>query len=211
MFTGIIEYVGKVQHIVGTTQKRLCIETQEHIPYLKQGESIALDGICLTVESYTDTTYTCYASAHTVNTTTLRCLRVGSYVNLERALLPTSRLGGHFVSGHVDTTLSLVEKKQQEDTLLIACSFPDYLRRYIVEKGSIALQGISLTISAIENNILWVTVIPETQKNTTIPYWKKGQLLNVEVDILAKYVEKLFHKQQSPITIGFLQEHGFWR
>ena len=211
MFTGIIEYIGKVQSIVGSSQKRLSIDIGEHVPDIVQGESIALDGICLTVESYTTSSYTCYASPHTVQTTTLSSLCVGSYVNLERALLPTRRLGVHFVTGHVDTTISLLEITLTGDALVLRCSLPQDLQCYVVEKGSVALQGISLTVASIEKNSFAIHVIPETQKQTTIQYWKKGDRLNLEVDILAKYVDKACSARPSRITKDFLLEHGFWR
>ena len=211
MFTGIIEYVGRIQSILGSSEKRLSIDIGEHVPDITQGESIALDGICLTVESYTTSSYTCYASPHTVRTTTLGSLCVGSYVNLERALLPTSRLGGHFVTGHVDTTVSILETTSAGDALVLRCSLPPQLQCYVVEKGSVALQGISLTVASVEKNSFTIHVIPETQKQTTIQYWKKGDMCNLEVDILAKYVEKSCTTRQSRITKDFLLEHGFWR
>lgn len=211
MFTGIIEYVGKVQRIVGGVEKRLYVETQDPIPCMERGESIALDGICLTVESFTQYTYTCYASPHTVRTTTLSTLCAGTYVNLERALLPTRRLGGHFVTGHIDTTLSLLEKKITGDALVLSFSLPEHIQRYVVEKGSIALQGVSLTVASILKNTFTVHVIPETQKTTTIQYWKKGDIINAEVDILAKYVEQALRRDSSHITKDFLSEHGFLR
>lgn len=211
MFTGIIEQIGRVESIIGSLEKRLCIHTPKRMENITQGESISLDGICLTVESFTDTNFTCYASAHTVQTTTLSSLQVGSHVNLERALLPTTRLGGHFVTGHIDTTVRLIQKKDRGDSITLSFKIPEHIQHYIVAKGSIALQGISLTVSSLTNEYCELTIIPETQKASTVQYWKIGDVLNLEVDILAKYIERSINQRSHGITENFLQEHGFWK
>lgn len=210
MFTGIIEYIGRVVGVRGSSEKRLHVETPQPIPDIQRGESIALDGICLTVESYSASSYTCYASSHTVRTTTLRSITAGKYVNIERALLPTMRLGGHFVTGHVDDVSTLIRKQRVGDALALTCSIPKQLQRYIVEKGSITVQGISLTVSALCADAFVVTIIPETQNNTTVQYWNTGEILNIEVDILAKYTERLLHNSSS-LTEDTLQQWGFMK
>jgi riboflavin synthase len=191
MFTGIIEGFGKVLKLERKHQEIvLCIQPQFVISQYQQGESIAVNGVCLTVTHFAQNWFKTYVSSETFAKTNLAFLKVGSLVNLERALVVGSRLGGHFVTGHVDTVAQLVQCKKvgssKQMTFLIDQIYNDLL----IEKGSIALDGISLTINDCDSKEFSINVIPETQNNTTMSQWNSGYKANVEIDLIAKHIQK---------------------
>lgn len=215
MFTGIIEDIGEILEITPLEQeKRFKIKTSRLKDFV-QGESIAVNGTCLTVESFSTNYFTAYASKETLNKTNLKFLKPGSLVNLERALTLASRLGGHLVTGHVDCLAKVEEIKKVGASKIFRLSYPEEFSAYIINKGSVALDGISLTVNACGPGFLEVNIIPATQKETTISHWQKGDLINLETDLIGKYVksfldtEKTTKNQSSNLTVDFLRKHGF--
>ncbi|WP_428377444.1 riboflavin synthase [Lichenicoccus sp.] len=197
MFSGIIESVGRVRIVEpGESDVRLVLDTT--LADLDLGESVAVNGVCLTV-TQTDASGIAafFVSPETLHRTTLGRLGEGDRVNLERAVTPTTRLSGHMVQGHVDATATLASVAPQGDAWAMLLDVPRSLRRYCVEKGSIALDGISLTINAIGTSVvpdrfsLSLMIIPHTWEHTTLGQLAAGACLNVEVDVIAKYVEQL--------------------
>lgn len=198
MFTGLVQSRGKVLRVLASgTEARLCIEpttskgAPEAFAALTPGESIAVNGACLSVESFDKHSFTAYASAETLRLTNLSNLKPGSIVNLERALCLGSRIGGHLVSGHVDAVVVLMEKEQAESSLKYRFSCTQELSRYIIHKGSVTVDGISLTVNSCGADFFEVNIIPDTQEQTTVPFWKPGQQINLEVDLIGKYVERM--------------------
>ncbi len=206
MFTGIIEDVGEIKEI---SYKSLVVKTS--LDGINIGDSIAVNGICLTVVEVkkigTFYEFYCDISFETFSRTNLKFLRLKDKVNLERALKLNSRLNGHIVTGHIDTIVKL-EKIEGENFYF---SLPSEYEKYVVEKGSVALDGISLTVAYKRTNVFCVSVIPFTLNNTNLKYKKLGDFFNLEVDILAKYVENFFNNKnkKSDLSLEFLKEHGF--
>jgi riboflavin synthase len=214
MFTGIVEGTGTVKRVERRGGGlRLWVDASFDISDLNIGDSISLNGCCLTVVERDGRMFSADVSDETLKSTTISTLKEGSYVNLERALAINGRLGGHIVLGHVDGIGKVVEVKRDGETLLLKVEIPKELSRYVVKKGSIALDGISLTINETSSNILSFKIIPHTLKNTTLAKKRDGDLLNLEVDILGKYVEKLMAGGEtmpsSHITEELLKEYGF--
>lgn len=198
MFTGIVEETGIVKSFDG---KKLVIECSKVLENTQIGDSIAIDGCCQTVVSMTSNTFTADVSSETVSITTFKTFKTGKSVNLERALTPSTRIGGHFVQGHVDGTAKYLGNTTFE--------LPDELEKYVVYKGSITVNGVSLTVSKLENMKFSVAVIPHTLQNTNLKELKTGDLVNIETDILGRYVEKFLYSQNNNITEEFLKENGF--
>ncbi len=216
MFTGLVLGMGEILSISQSgAQARLSIRPQFNIANIVQGESIAINGACLSVESFENNDFSVYASAETMNLTNLCFLKKNSIVNLERALSVGSRLGGHMVSGHVDGLGIISEIKQAGQSKQVQITYPAHFKNQLISKGSVALDGISLTINLCTDTFFEVNIIPETQKSTTVQFWQKGQKLNLETDIIGKYVEKMLagylikNQQESNITFDFLRENGF--
>lgn len=220
MFTGIIEEVGKVVSISrhGSTIK-IEIGANVVLRDTKIGDSIATNGICLTVTDITGSSFFADAMPETVSTTALKTLKNGSKVNLERALMLTSRLGGHIVTGHVDGTGIISEIKKDENAILLNVSTSPEILRYIVHKGSITIDGVSLTVIDVTDSYFSVSIIPHTQTATTLTSKTVGGIVNLENDILGRYVEKLLRAdtstglqktENSRLTMEFLQENGFY-
>ena len=192
MFTGLVEAVGTVEQVKAEgSNRRLRIRSPEIRPGLQVGDSISHDGTCLTVERLSPEGYEVVAVAETLSVTTMGDLRPGAGVNLERALLPTTRMGGHWVQGHVDGVAKVLRGTSRQGSRLWKLRIPLDLARYCIPKGSIALDGVSLTLSAVEGDVVSVNIIPHTSQATTLRDWKAGRRVNVEVDLLAKYVERL--------------------
>ena len=196
MFTGIIEQLGKVQSVEDRRgQRRVLIETDWKD--LQLGESIAVNGVCLTVAEVTPKAEAMFfVSEETIARSTLAKIEAGSRVNLERALTPTSRMGGHFVQGHVDTQGLILNLSEADNQHKITVALDYKFGRYCVEKGSIALDGVSLTINALTETklnefMISCLLVPHTWKHTTLSNLKIGDAVNVEVDVLAKYIERL--------------------
>ncbi|MYM59645.1 riboflavin synthase [Vibrio sp. OCN044] len=215
MFTGIIEAVGTLTAI---TPKGEDISVTVEVGKLdmsdvKLGDSIATNGVCLTVVDCSSTSYTADLSLETLNKTGFTDYQVGSQVNLEKAMLPTTRFGGHIVSGHVDGVGEIVERNQVGRAIEFWVSMPQELSKYLAEKGSITVDGISLTVNALRKNAFKLTIVPHTGDETTIKDFHVGRKVNLEVDVLARYMERLLTSQpsqpESRLTMEFLQQNGF--
>ncbi|MDD7204155.1 MAG: riboflavin synthase [Coriobacteriales bacterium] len=218
MFTGIIETVGTVKRIArGARSASLEIEAPQILDDVKVGDSIATNGVCLTATSVTARTFTADVMHETLERSSLGTLTAGSHVNLERAMAANGRFGGHFVSGHIDAT-GTIARIERDDTAIwyTIDADPDVLR-YVVEKGSIAIDGISLTVARVTEASLFVSTIPHTNQQTTLPERACGDVVNLECDVIAKYTEKLLGLapatgtagQGSAITMEFLAKNGF--
>lgn len=213
MFTGIVEEVGHIRRL-GQIPKgaRLEISASTVLDDAKLGDSIAVSGVCLTVVEHGRDWFAADLSAETLQRTSLQQARPGTRVNLERALLPTTRLGGHIMQGHVDGTGRFIEARPVGEGWAVRISFPAELGRYIVEKGSIAVDGISLTVAALGADWFEIAVIPHTWKQTSLSTLSGGALVNLEVDVIAKYVEKMLQphaNKSSQLTLEALQELGY--
>lgn len=196
MFTGIIEEVGKVKSIKpGASSFTLEVEAEKVLEGTQVGDSIATNGVCLTVTRLTGSGFTADVMPETVRRTSLGKLQAGSSVNLERALQLSSRLGGHLVSGHIDGTGRVEVLRQDDNAVWMTIACDSCLLRYIIEKGSITIQGVSLTVAGVDAHSFSVSLIPHTQEVTTLHTLKVGDLVNLENDIIAKYVEKLLLPQ----------------
>jgi riboflavin synthase len=209
MFTGIIEGLGTIKRLsMKGTDAVLEIEAGIEMADVRLGDSIAVNGACLTVTAKNQNIFHADVSAETLDKTNLKRMHPGSKVNLEKSLRVGGYLGGHFVLGHVDGTGRILSKTQKSGSVIFAIQTDEALARYIVEKGSVAIDGISLTINKVENGRFYVNIIPHTAEKTTLLVKKEGDLVNIETDILGKYVEKLL---QSPrgIDNNFLEKHGF--
>jgi len=209
MFTGIVEGLGKVVRLTmkgadAVLEVEAAIDLQEVSP----GDSIAVNGACLTVTSKTARTFTVDVSAESLSKTTLKTLQAGHQVNLEKSLRIGGFLGGHFVLGHVDGIGRILSKTQKSGSIIFAVEIPESLSRYIVEKGSVAIDGISLTVNKLEKGRFYVNIIPHTAGHTTLIGKKEADFVNIETDILGKYVEKLLQTPRG-IDKEFLAEHGF--
>lgn len=191
MFTGIIEQVGTISAVEPLGDSvRLTIDAPAILDGVALGDSIAVNGVCLTVAEHTATTFTADCMQETLDRSNLGELRVGSPVNLERAALVNARLDGHIVQGHVDATTTLTSRNPSEHWEVLRFALPPNLARYIVEKGSIAINGTSLTVSALGDDYFEVSLIPITLRDTIFGKLAVGGTVNLEVDVLAKYVER---------------------
>ena len=212
MFTGIIEETGIIKSVgSGAKSAQLVIEAGKVLTEMKVGDSISTNGICLTVVSYTQNSFVVDVMPETMRRTSFSQLKQGSKVNLERALRLCDRLGGHLVSGHIDGTGNILRRWDEDNAVWYSVSAEPMLLRYIVEKGSVALDGISLTVAETDARGFSVSVIPHTQNVTTLLDKKAGDILNIECDMIAKYVEKLQSVKTtgSKIDLEFLAENGF--
>jgi len=213
MFTGIIEDKGKVSRIEHRGQeKRLILELPPHLTELQLSDSININGVCLTVVQKNEQGIELDLSLETLQKTVLGELKEGDHVNLERALRLTDRLGGHIVTGHVDGIGKIVEKREERDFLQLGIRIPESVSRYVVQKGSIAIDGISLTVNEIQEGEIRMTLIPYTIEKTTLKQKRVGDRVNLEADILGKYVEKFLDrgdKKPGQVDLSFLKEHGF--
>lgn len=197
MFTGIIEEVGIVKAVRrGTKSIVLEVQAQKVLEGTLVGDSIANNGVCLTVTSMTDGAFTADVMPETVSRTSLSALKPGSKVNLERALTLQTRLGGHIVSGHVDGTGRIIRRTADDNAVWLWVECAPAIMRYIIEKGSITIQGVSLTVAKVQGNTFAVSLIPHTQMATTLHAAKVGDVVNLENDVIAKYVERLMCSEQ---------------
>jgi len=215
MFTGLVETTGIILRAERTDRDlRLTVRASLEPPELKIGESIAVDGVCLTVVRLQGEAFTVDVSEETVNRSTLGQRRQGDDVNLERALRLGDRLGGHLVSGHADGTGRVTARQRRGESVLFKVEIPPELSRYLIEKGSIAVNGVSLTVNRCEGRQFEVNVVPHTARATTFENLKVGADVNIEVDLIGKYVERfLLQRTGSQSTGGldreFLARHGF--
>jgi riboflavin synthase len=196
MFTGLIEELGQVEsrdaHAGG---ERLVISASLVTGDLKNGDSISINGVCLTALDVTATTFAADVSPETLQRTTINQLRTGSAVNLERAVTPATRLGGHIVQGHVDGRGTFISAEQNGDFWTVHIAFPPELAKYLVHKGSISVEGISLTIAALADDHFDIALIPKTWEMTNLSTLAPGDPVNLEVDVIAKYVERMMGQQ----------------
>jgi riboflavin synthase len=216
MFTGIIEAVGTLAEL---RRQGDDMALTVHAPGLdfsdvKLGDSIATNGVCLTVVALGDQRYTADVSLETLSRSGFAAARVGDRVNLEKALMPTSRLGGHLVSGHVDGVGEVKSVSSSGRAIEYWIKAPSELSRYIAEKGSIAVDGISLTVNAVQGELFRLTIVPHTAQETTIASWKPGHKVNLEVDQIARYLERLMmgkpqESSASTLTMATLAKAGF--
>ncbi len=195
MFTGIVEEAGEITEVVHLPDEalRLVVRGPVVIEGTRHGDSIAVNGVCLTVTELGEETFAADVMRETLVRSSLRDARPGLRVNLERAMMPTSRLGGHIVQGHVDGTAALVSRTHSEHWEVLRFATPPALSRYIVDKGSIAIDGVSLTVSGVDAAGTWfeVSLIPTTLALTTLGEREPGDIVNLEADVIAKYVEGL--------------------
>jgi riboflavin synthase len=214
MFTGIIEEVGKIGglSLSGKTGE-LQVEARKVLEGMRSGDSISVNGVCLTVRSLTAQMFHAEISQETLARTSFTKSKKGDSVNLERPLLPTSRLGGHFVQGHVDGVGQVQKIRSEGGFAFYRFSLPASIRPYVAEKGSIAVDGISLTVSQLGLSFFEVALIPYTLQNTNLSGRQIGDLVNLECDVLAKYVESLLKagagKKSVPLTIEYLKGQGY--
>ena len=212
MFTGIIEEVGHVKSLHrGAKSFTLEVEAEKVLEGTLVGDSIATNGVCLTVTSLTGHGFTADVMPETVSRTALGELVSGSPVNLERALSLQTRLGGHIVSGHIDGTGRIADRRQDDTALWLTIECDSKLLRYIIERGSVTLQGVSLTVARVDARSFAVSLIPHTQAATTLHQAKVGDLVNIENDIIAKYVEKLLGKapDNGSDLLDKMEKYGF--
>ena len=204
MFTGIIEEIGTVESIqMAGNSGRLRLRAPLVCADLHEGDSVSVNGVCLTAVELRGASFDADASPETLRRSSLRSLQPGGLVNLERALLPTSRLGGHIVQGHVDATGEVVAAQPLGDgNWWLSVRYPAELDRYLVSKGSVAVDGISLTIASIEDSVFGVAIIPHTWSHTNLRARRPGDVVNLETDILAKYVEKLLAGAPASSTLS---------
>lgn len=196
MFTGLVEAVGrveKIEELEGGNARRLqiAVEDEKYLQDVQLGESIAINGICLTVTEYTPRSFVAEAVEETLRRTTLGALRQGDSLNLERALKANARLGGHIVQGHVDGVGTIAGVREEGEGWWVTIEPPLELMRHVVEKGSICIDGISLTVANVAYSRFSVALIPHTRRVTTAGSWAVGKSVNLEVDVIAKYVERL--------------------
>ncbi len=206
MFTGIIEEVGRV---TSAQSSKVAIAAGDVLQGLEVGGSMAVNGTCLTITSFNTNSFSVDITQETLKRTNLGQLAVGDKVNLERPLTLGKPLGGHLVQGHVDNTGKVASISRNGGEMLIRFETPPEVMRYIVKKGFIAVDGVSLTIVDFDTSSFQISMVDYTQKHTTLGSRRVGDLVNLEVDIIAKYVERLSQAHRSGITVDFLHEHGF--
>lgn len=217
MFTGIIEGLGRITGIRSAGEgKRIAIDAGFDLDGSKIGDSIAVNGACLTAVTITKSRFEVDVSPETVDKTTLENIKVGEQVNIERALRLSDRLDGHLVSGHIDGTGRITHKTRQANAILVGISVAKSLARFMIPKGSVAIDGISLTINTCDEGNCEVSIIPHTSEITTIGIKHVGDAVNIETDMLGKYVEKFLttpntadNKTKKPVDMEFLLKTGF--
>jgi riboflavin synthase len=212
MFTGIIEELGKIQSLEKRSDgAKIRIAAKIVTKETNEGDSIAVNGVCLTALEITENSFAADVSQETLNRSTLGGLQIGSSINLERAVTPSTRLGGHIVQGHVDARGKFLVAAQNGDFWTVRVSYPKEIGQYLVYKGSISVEGISLTIADLTDDYFEIAVIPKTWNVTNLQTLKNGDAVNLEADVIAKYVERimLYGQKQGGITIEKLVELGY--
>ena len=214
MFTGIIEELGKISALEKNgTGAKIRISAKIVTDGTVEGDSIAVNGVCLTVLEVTESSFAADVSEETLKRSTLSSLKVGSAVNLERAVTPSTRLGGHLVQGHVDAAGKFLSAVQAGDFWTVRIAYPREIGQYLVYKGSISVEGISLTIANLTDDYFEIAIIPQTWALTNLSTLKNGDAVNLEADVIAKYVERimLYGQKQDGITMEKLIELGYAR
>jgi riboflavin synthase len=212
MFTGIVEESGIVRSLQhGSNSSQMTIGSSIVVTDLKTGDSVCTQGVCLTVIHFTPESFTVDVMPETLRKTTLGSLKPGNHVNLERALRLSDRLGGHLVSGHIDGTGTIAKVWRDDIAIRFQISASPEILKYIIGRGSVAIDGISLTVTDVDSRYFGVSVIPHTQSVTTLTGKRQGEAVNIECDMLAKYVEKLISpdRNSSKIDMDFLLKNGY--
>lgn len=211
MFTGIVEELGTIKNVqTSASSMQLIIQAKRILEDIKLGDSIAVNGVCLTVIAFSRFEFTVDVMPETFYATTTKLLNSSSVVNLERALAANGRFGGHFVTGHVDGVGTILKKRHAANAVYIDIIVPEEASHFCIPKGSITIDGTSLTIFAINKSTVTVSLIPHTNKETVLGMKKAGELVNIEGDMLGKYVHQFSTKKsESTITQEFLQQNGF--
>lgn len=211
MFTGIIEELGTVQQMNMSTQSmEISIGASKILEDVQLGDSIAVNGVCLTVKKFTNDLFVADVMPETVKSTSLQQLKKGSTVNLERAMSANGRFGGHIVSGHVDGVATILRKRPASNAVYIDLAMPKELLFNCLMKGSITIDGTSLTIFNVTDSIITVSLIPHTFKETVLGLKQTGEIVNIETDLIGKYVAKhLANQNTGKMTVDFLQKAGF--
>ncbi len=215
MFTGIIEEVGTIEQMKQSGEAIvITIGAKKILDDVRLGDSIAVNGVCLTVTSFTNRSFTVDVMPETVRATSLRTLTRGSKVNLERAMAANGRFGGHFVSGHVDGIGEIIRKEPVANAVYYDIKVPKELRKYMILKGSVAVDGTSLTIFGLTDDTFTISLIPHTRAETILGEKQVGDIVNIECDVIGKYVEQFIsgkkdERQSSGITLEFLEQHGY--
>ena len=211
MFTGIVEELGQVKALsLRGNSGTLTVKAKKVLEGTKIGDSIAVNGVCLTVTNMKNNEFSADVMAETVRRSSLGALQDGSYVNLERAMAADGRFGGHIVAGHIDGTGTIRSMQPEGNAVLVTISAAPELLRYVVEKGSIAIDGISLTVAKVSHTDFTVSLIPHTGEETTLLKHRSGEIVNLETDIIGKYVEKLIQPKSGGVTMELLQQNGFF-
>ena len=212
MFTGIIEEIGTIKEFTKSANSALIVvECQKILESPQIGESIAIDGVCQTVTKFDKGSFSAQVSAETLGVTAFAKLKKGDKVNLERAMSVNGRFGGHIVTGHIDGLAKVKNVQKMSEFYNLKFEIESNLSKYVAKKGSVTLNGISLTVADISGNEFSVAIIPHTFENTNLKYLKTGDFVNFEVDILAKYVEKILSTgNNKAIDENFLKENGFF-
>lgn len=213
MFTGLIEEVGKITNINKNFEAiTLTINASKIFNDIKIGDSISVNGVCTTVTNFNSTSFSVDISSQTLNVTNFKNLKNNDFVNLERAMKVGDRFGGHIVSGHIDFTSTFLEKKQIGESIFLTFEIPNEKEKYFIDKGSVTINGISLTIAQKKKNSITVCIIPHTLANTNLQYLKSGEIVNIEIDLIAKYIENftISNDNTSKINENFLKENGFY-
>lgn len=210
MFTGIIQTIGKVKGVEKKGSSAIItIDYNGSLAGINIGDSVAVDGACLTVVKISPSHFEADISGETLRLTTLGSIKAGERVNLEKSLTPSTPMGGHFVTGHVDGVCFINRKTAEGEFAVFDFNIPNELQSQIVKKGSVALDGISLTVTDLTSNGFRVAIIPHTLKNTTLSLKKQGDRVNIETDVIAKYVERFLSANKQGIDEAFLKKHGF--
>ncbi len=216
MFTGIIEEIGRIRSISTSGDgASIVIEAKHVLQDVKLGDSIATNGVCLTVNQFQKGFFRVDVMAETMRRSNLKNLHVGSKVNLERALAVGDRLGGHIVSGHIDDVGVIQNYEKEDNAIWITIKPPPTLMKYIIHKGSITIDGVSLTVAILEEDYFKVSIIPHTKDETTLVGKGVGELVNLECDVVGKYIERLMNfkstskHEKKDLTMDFLAKHGF--
>lgn len=212
MFTGLIQQIGKLGgKETAAGSRRLIIHSQKWDPPLMEGESIAVNGVCLTVAQVTGQEFVCDVLEETIRCSNLNAKQIGAFLNLERALKVGDPLGGHLITGHVEGTGKLIKRKAEGRDWTLEIAGDSTLLRYIVPKGSIACDGVSLTVASLADNSFSVKIIPFTWQNTNLHQLREGDTLNLETDLIGKYVFRRLEQEhaESPITLDLLRRAGF--
>ncbi|MGB5585895.1 MAG: riboflavin synthase [Gammaproteobacteria bacterium] len=215
MFTGIIEAVGAVKRLepMGGDLRFIIDSAGLDMSDVHIGDSIAVNGVCLTVIAFDAASFSADVSNETIALTSLKGLKAGSAVNLEKAMLPTTRMGGHLVSGHVDGLGTVVHMSEDARSIRVEIEIPTGLKKYIAVKGSICIDGTSLTVNSVDGCIIGLNIVPHTQQRTVIQHYSKGTQVNLEVDLVARYLESLLlHRDgddKGKVDMDLLARSGF--